>query len=49
MAIVDARGETGKAAVAAAEKGSRVEVCWMFALTKEKYRIRCNIEAIDYS
>jgi hypothetical protein len=28
-------------------KGIKVEICWFFSLTKEKYRIKCNTKIWD--
>ena len=49
MAILDSRTDTGKALLDARGKEIKVEICWFFSLTKEKYRIKCNINIWDSS
>ncbi len=49
LAILDSRTDTGKALIDARDKGIKVEICWFFSLTKEKYRIKCNINIWDGS
>lgn len=45
VSCLDSRSDVGSLLLK--NQAKNVEICWFFTLTKEKMRLKCNIEIVD--